>query len=74
MAMVPGTRRLVSAEGSPEATADQDHDQFLTDNELIEYIINVWMRPFDDTRQPITETNECAALWIQVILAWLDQL
>lgn len=59
------------AAGSPEATADQDHDQFLTDNELIEYIVNVWMRPFNSINNRYG--NDDAAL-IQVILAWLDQL
>ena len=57
---------------SPEAIADQDHDQFITDNELIEYIINVWMRPsVSCTDNPYG--NSDAAL-IQVILAWLNQL
>ena len=58
-------------EGSPEATADVDHDQYITDNELIEYIMNVWMNSYHPIDNPYGQDD--AAL-IQVIVAWLTQL
>jgi len=58
-------------EGSPEATADVDHDQYITDNELIEYIMNVWMNSYDPINNPYGQDDTAL---IQVIVAWLTQL
>ncbi len=59
------------AAGSPEATADQDHDQYITDNELIEYIMNVWMNSYHPVDNPYGQDDTAL---IQVIVAWLTQL
>ncbi len=53
-------------EGSPEAEADKDHDQYITDNELIEYIMNVWF--------PSGHTDDDDMALIRVIQAWETQL
>lgn len=52
--------------GSPEAEADQDNDQYITDNELIEYIMNVWF--------PSGHTDDDDMALIRVIQAWEQQL
>ncbi len=52
--------------GSPEAEADQDHDQYITDNELIEYIMNVWF--------PSGHSDDDDMALIRVIQAWETQL